>query len=83
MRIEMPDYVRCGVTFYVVSQSTGLQAAVKLDGARYLNDETLPDGLAAAVAMLNGVTKTSDARPMTAGEVTDYILDQEGKQKPE
>lgn len=76
MQIELPEYARVNVTFYVVSPSTGLQAAINASGARRLNDEALPSGISAAIDALNGLGEVSDARPMTAPEVANYIADQ-------
>lgn len=77
MQIELPECARVDVTFYVVSPSTGLQAAINANGARWLNDEALPSGISAALEALNGLGEVADARPMTAPEVANYIADQQ------
>lgn len=75
--VDIPEYARIGMTFYVMSPSTDLTAAIKVDGARQLNPRAFPDGLRAALLAMNGMCGAEDARAMTAVEVSDYIRDQE------
>lgn len=73
MRIDMPDYMRVSVTYYVVSASSGDDAAICISGAKSFDDGAFVTGLDAAINTLNSMMDTEDGRGMTAEEVRDYL----------
>ena len=75
--ILLPDCVRGTFTIYVLSPSTGLEAAVALSGWRSADTDKLPQDVRAACDTLNCMSRVSDARAMTVEEVADYLRREE------
>lgn len=68
---ELPECAWLEILIYVISDSTGLTASIKVGGARPTNiyESDWPALIQTACDLLNGMCKVTDARPMTRDEV--------------
>ena len=77
MLVKAPDYVRLSVTYYVTSESANVNTAVCVSNASSFDTTAFPGGLASAIEVVNSLTGETDARGMTAEEVTEYVHQQQ------
>lgn len=71
--IKLPHYVRAALSFYVTSDATGLNAVLSFKGMSALMDGDFEAGARKMCEEFNRLASVTDARPMTADEVREYM----------
>ncbi len=71
---KIPENVWMKLTFHAISDSTGLTAAISVEGRLTISeDELFARSSKIACETLDTMANCDDARPMTAEEVKDYM----------